>query len=232
MQIRLTEMMEGAQQAEGLTVIIDVFRAFSMECYMFQQGADKITAVGNKEEAYALKLKNPEALLVGERNEIPLPGFDYGNSPTLIKRADLRKKAIIHTTSAGTQGIVSAVHAEEILTGSLVNAKAVAEYIKKKNPEKVTLVGMGVNGKTRAQEDWLCAQYLKSLIEGKAMDIGNRIEELKQTTGARFFDPARQNFGPEEDFYLCTNCDLFPFVIRAVQEETGYGMHCVKEWKW
>ena len=34
MEIRILELIEGAKKAEGLTVIIDVFRAFSLECYL------------------------------------------------------------------------------------------------------------------------------------------------------------------------------------------------------
>ena len=67
-------------------------------------------------------------------------GFDYGNSPSSVLGQDLTGKRIIHTTSAGTQGITNAAHADEIITGSLVNAKAIAAYIKQKNPEEVSLV--------------------------------------------------------------------------------------------
>ena len=40
----------------------------------------------------------------------------------------------------------AAVHAEEILTGSLVNARAVADYISRRQPETVSLVAMGNGG--------------------------------------------------------------------------------------
>ena len=39
MDIRILELIEGAKLAEGLTVVIDVFRAFSLECYLFARGA-------------------------------------------------------------------------------------------------------------------------------------------------------------------------------------------------
>ena len=32
MDIKIVEFIEGAKQSEGITVIIDVFRAFSVEC--------------------------------------------------------------------------------------------------------------------------------------------------------------------------------------------------------
>lgn len=227
MQIKISECMEGAVNAEGLTVIIDVFRAFSLECYMKAQGVERIIAVGEKEKAYELKQKYPEALLIGERDEKMLPGFDYGNSPAKIRGIDLSGKTVIHTTSAGTQGIVRAVHADEIITGALVNAKAIAEYIRKQNPKKVTLVGMGISGKKRAEEDWLCAQYIKELVQGKERDISQEIEALKKTSGARFFDPSLQKHGPKEDFYLCTKCNVFSFVLRAVQTEDGSEISCL-----
>ena len=39
MDIKVLELIDGAKQAEGLTVVIDVFRAFSLEAYLISQGA-------------------------------------------------------------------------------------------------------------------------------------------------------------------------------------------------
>ena len=38
MTIEILQMIEGAKKAEGCAVIIDVFRAFSLECYMMAGG--------------------------------------------------------------------------------------------------------------------------------------------------------------------------------------------------
>ena len=46
MKIEILECIEGAKKAEGLTVIIDVFRAFSLEAYLFSKGALRIIPVG------------------------------------------------------------------------------------------------------------------------------------------------------------------------------------------
>ena len=37
MKINILHLIEGAKKAEGLTVIIDVFRAFSLECYLYDK---------------------------------------------------------------------------------------------------------------------------------------------------------------------------------------------------
>ncbi|MFO7655522.1 MAG: 2-phosphosulfolactate phosphatase, partial [Bacteroidales bacterium] len=65
MEIEILQLIEGARQAMGLTVIIDVFRAFSLACYIFDQGAEKIIPVGDIDMAYRLKENNPGYLLAG-----------------------------------------------------------------------------------------------------------------------------------------------------------------------
>jgi 2-phosphosulfolactate phosphatase len=143
MNVQILQLLEGAKEASGLTVIIDVFRAFSTSCYAFGKGAKKIIPVGEIEKAYQLKQNNPEYILMGERNEKKPTGFDFGNSPTHILEANLEGKTIVHTTSSGTQGIAAAVQADEIITGSFVNANAIIQYIRTQNPETVSLVCMG-----------------------------------------------------------------------------------------
>ncbi|MDE6963694.1 MAG: 2-phosphosulfolactate phosphatase, partial [Lachnospiraceae bacterium] len=128
-KINTCHLIEGAKKATGLTVIIDVFRAFSLECYLYNMGVSLIRPVGTIEEAFAFKKANPGYVLIGERKGRKCEGFDFGNSPSETAKHDLRGKTVIHTTSAGTQGIINAKEADEIITGSLVNAKAVARYI-------------------------------------------------------------------------------------------------------
>ncbi len=69
MGIKILQLLEGARQARGLTVIIDVFRAFSTACYAAGQGLGPIYPVGTLEEAFLLKKRLEDALLMGERNE-------------------------------------------------------------------------------------------------------------------------------------------------------------------
>lgn len=82
MNIKILHMVEGAKEATGITVIIDVFRAFTVEVYLMNNGADKIIPVGDMQIAYDYKKDNPDTILVGERHGKILEGFDYGNSPS------------------------------------------------------------------------------------------------------------------------------------------------------
>ena len=220
MNVRILHLIEGAKEARGTAVIIDVFRAFSVEAYLAAAGAAKIMPVASSELPLEYKKTHPNAILVGERGGIILPGFDFGNSPTQIEGADVIGREVMHTTSAGTQGIANASGADEILTGSLVNASAIAEYIRRSGAEEVSLVAMGLSGAEDTDEDVLCAEYIKSLLEGcpmKKEELDSRIEAMKKTSGAKFFDPARQKDFPSGDFYRSTQVDRFGFVLKLVK---------------
>ena len=81
MEIRIESLVEGAQRAEGLTVIIDVFRCFTTEAVAFENGAEKIILVAEIEEAFNLRKQGVGDLLMGEVGGKRPEGFDFGNSP-------------------------------------------------------------------------------------------------------------------------------------------------------
>ncbi|MBE5815305.1 MAG: 2-phosphosulfolactate phosphatase [Clostridiales bacterium] len=221
--VRTLSLIEGAKQARGLCVIIDVFRAFSLECCLYDLGAGQVRPVGSVEETLRLHERIPGSVLIGERGGARIEGFDYGNSPSVMTREAICGRTILHTTSAGTQGVVNAVHAEEIITGSLVNAAAVAAYIAGRQPREVSLVCMGTAGIAPAAEDELCAAYIESLLRGEPMeDIAQRAAALQYGGGAHFFDPAMQHIYPEADFHFCIRRDVFPFVLRVEKDELGF----------
>ena len=222
-QINILHLIDGAKQAKGLTVIIDVFRAFSLECYLYDMGVNEIRPVGTIDEAFKLKDELTNSILVGERHGKKCEGCDYRNSPSSVQIENVKGKNIIHTTSAGTQGIVNANGASEIITGSLVNAKAVAEYIIKRQPQTVSLVCMGNGGVRPAAEDELCAEYIKSVVEENELpDFEKKIADLRYHGGEHFFDENRQEVFPQEDFWMCTKYNCFPFIIRIDKDEKGY----------
>jgi len=221
MNIRILQLIEGARQARGLTVVIDVFRAFSAEAWMCFRGAERIIPVGDVQTAFDYRTAHPGALLCGERGGRIIDGFDFGNSPSALEHADLTGKTVVHTTSAGTQGIANASGADEIVAGSLVNARAIADYIRSRNPQEVSLVCMGLAGREETDEDTLCARYIKSLLENQPLEnMEEEVERLSRTDGAKFFDPAQQDVFPQHDFHLSTQVDRFDFVLRY-NRETG-----------
>ena len=76
MQIKRLSLREGAQAATGIAVVIDVFRAFSCEPLLYYYGARRIILEGDIDKCLAMRA---DAILVGEANEVPIPGFDLTN---------------------------------------------------------------------------------------------------------------------------------------------------------
>lgn len=217
MTIEILEFEEGARKAKGLTVIIDVFRAFSVACYAYSAGVYKIITTSDVSEAFKLKEEYPNSVLAGERNEMKIEGFDFGNSPTEIIRGSVKGKTLIHTTTAGTAGLANAFNADVLLTASLVNAGAVAQYIKSMNPEHVSLVAMGYRATISAEEDLLCAEIIESKLRNVNLITEDRIKDLVNTSGKRFFNPENADFSPPSDFFLCTMINRFNFVLKAIK---------------
>lgn len=215
MQVKIESLLEGAKRAEGLAVIIDVFRAFTVIPCLLNNGAERVIPVDSVEEAFKIKKQIPEAVMAGERKGLRVKNFDYGNSPYVFEKEDFTNKTVIMSTSGGTRGVKNAKQAQEVLTGSFVNASATIEYIRKKQPEIVTLVPVGVRGEEHRDEDWLCAEYIKNALENKKTDFSKIVEHLKNYKSAKkFLDPEDTNF-PEGDFWLAMELDKFNFAVKA-----------------
>jgi 2-phosphosulfolactate phosphatase len=219
MQIEVKDFVSGARAARGIAVVIDVFRAFSLEAYAFSRGAKACIPVADVELARQLKAEDMTRLLVGERHAKKLPGFDCGNSPTELEHIDVSGRTLIHTTHAGTQGLANAIHADEVITGALVNAAAIVRYIQSRHAQQVTLVRMGHEARERSAEDDICAELLTARLRGEDYDTSAIRNRLRNASSAqKFFDPAC-DWAPERDFELCTAVDQLDFVLRLDRDQ-------------
>ncbi len=214
MQIEILDFVAGARAARGVAVIIDVFRAFSVACYAYAGGVQRIIPVGEIEVARRLRRSGPGVLAIGERHARRLEGFDFGNSPTEIEAADLAGKTLVHTTHAGTQGLVNASGADVVLTGALVNAAAICRYIRSLAPQRVSIVRMGREATERSDEDDLCAELLAARLRDQPYDTSTVRDRLRGTRSALKFFDSTATWAPETDFDLCTDVDRFDFVLR------------------
>ena len=80
MRIIRESLFEGAKRAQGVAIVIDVFRAFTSTPLFFRLGAHKVIFVENPETAFSLKSNHDDILLAGEVDDLLIPGFDLGNS--------------------------------------------------------------------------------------------------------------------------------------------------------
>ena len=220
MEIRRLSLIDGAKQACGTAVIIDVFRAFTTAAFIFANGAETIIPVGTVEEALKLRRRNPGWLITGEVHGNKVLGFDFGNSPDEVSKVDFTGKTVIQRTSSGVQGILAASGAEEVLLGSFVMAEATVQQIMRWDPGVVSIVAMGWEGEIPAIEDELCAEYLESRLRDQHPDFPDIVRRIRATpSGAKFFDTTQSQFR-EGDFHAAVSLDKFPFALRVNREST------------
>jgi 2-phosphosulfolactate phosphatase len=218
MEIRIDSLLEGAERAVGTVAVIDVFRAFTTAAVALANGASRIVMVGAVEEALSLRGAGVGQVCMGEVGGRAPPEFDFGNSPLEIAGVDFAGKTIIQRTSAGTQGVVAARHAERIYAASLVTANATARAMRSSGPERITLVAMGNSAVVRADEDELCAIHLRNLLEGRPGDVAAvRRVVLAGREALRFGDPGRPHL-PREDLDIALDVDRYDFAIRVALE--------------
>lgn len=219
MKIIRKRCVEGAREARGLTVIVDVFRAFTCAPFFFYFGAGEVILEADPDRATAMKRKNPHYILVGEINEVPIEGADLGNSPTEIVRMGegyFCGKTVVHRTTAGVTGVSAALEqADEVILGSFVMAGAVSRYIKQKSPALVTIVAMGDRAQKKALEDEACADYLEHLLTGSPFDPVRALKEVLFQSTAQKFITSEKKYLPREDPLFCLQRDLFDFVLIA-----------------
>ena len=186
-------------------------------------GAERVLPVEGADEARARKAAHPDWLLVGERHAKPLPGFDCGNSPAEVLGRPLAGRTLIHTTHAGTQGLVAASRgAERVFTGAFVNAAATVDAVRALQPDEVTLVAMGHEARERCIEDDLCRELLHARLVDEPSDTGDLAARLRAASAAvKFFDPAA-DWAPEGDFGLCAAVDTVPFAVALGRSAEGW----------
>jgi 2-phosphosulfolactate phosphatase len=136
-------------------------RASATAAFLLDAGALELIVVREVEEALAAKRHFPDALLAGERNGLPPPDFDLGNSPLEVARAKGRR--VIFTTTTGAGRLVSCWGAHAIYMGSTVNATAVARAALRHGRDLVLIpAGLMSDPRFNAQEDWAAAATIAS----------------------------------------------------------------------
>ena len=218
MEIRIGSLLRGAQEAEGTTIIIDVFRAFTTAAVAFSRGVEKIILVAEVEEALELRSRGLGDLCMGEVAGIRPEGFDFGNSPFELSQAEVSGKTLIQSTRAGTVGVSAAQKAGQIYGGSLVIAEATVKAILRDSPDLVSIVAMGSEGKIRTDEDEQCALYLRNLLQGRKPDHDAvRSLILAGEESQKYGDPARPHFHAK-DKELALQIDTIPFAVKVSRE--------------
>ena len=148
-------------------IVFDVLRATSSMVTALAHGATEIYPVRTIEEAHALKVRMPAAMLGGERQGDIIPGFEVGNSP-LEYRDRVRGRQIITTTTNGTIALRACESAQRVLVGAVLNIEAVANVVRQAWPDRLLIVCAGTFSEF-ALEDAVAAGLLIGYLGAESL---------------------------------------------------------------
>lgn len=208
-------------EIKGKTVVvIDVLRATSVITSALKNGAKEVFATIEIEEA--MKLKNTESLLGGERKGLKIEGFDLSNSPLEYKKEIVNGKRIIITTTNGTKAIKKSKGASSIYIGSMLNGNAVAKRIADEGKD-IIIICSGTYGKF-SLDDFICAG---KIIYGVSTETEIEMDDFAATSFMAYRDNKHDilsyvkmakhfrylaSIGYEEDIKYCFTEDITDIV--------------------
>ena len=194
-----------------VAVVVDVLRATSTIAQALASGYKRVYCCREVEDALTLREKLGEGLLGGERKAVKIGGFDIGASPREV--LEPRGETLIYSTTNGTRAVLAAAAAcREVLLGSLLNLRAVAEAVE----DDCVIVCAGFQGQF-ALDDAYCAGRIVELLGGEVTDAAKASAVL-----ARAFPTAHEallarTYGPpglEEDIEFCAQENVVGVVPR------------------
>jgi 2-phosphosulfolactate phosphatase len=165
-----------ADLRETTVVVFDVLRATSSMIAGLAHGVACFFPVKTVEAARAQKEHKPDRLLAGERNGVPPPGFDLGNSPAEFK--NVRDRQIIITTTNGTAALEQVREAKTVLLGALINIAVLAELIQSSSFRHLLLVCAGTGDRFSLEDAVAAGALLASLKRSDHSDAASMVLAL------------------------------------------------------
>jgi len=163
----------------GLAVVVDVLRATTVMVHALASGAEAIAPCGEIDEAVRVAAELPagSTVLGGERQGLPIEGFDLGNSPAAYTEEVCGGKTVVMTTTNGTRAILASLEAERVLVAAFVNLRATVEVLSlnvlKVHALPVHIVCAGTDGHVSAEDTLMAGALVSGLTEYREIPPGN-----------------------------------------------------------
>jgi 2-phosphosulfolactate phosphatase len=174
-RVHLTpDRLTPALLTDSVAVVIDVLRATTTIIQALAAGCIAVWPVAEVEEARRLAdgMRAGRVLLGGERNGVPLPGFDLGNSPSEYTCSRCKGTTLVLTTTNGTRALLRAAPAARTLIAGFVNYSAVCEQLAgEKRP--IDIVCAGYEGEVALDDALLAGALVEYLCEHQAVALND-----------------------------------------------------------
>lgn len=212
----------------GRTVfVVDVLRATTTICAALHAGARGVIPVPSTEEALRLAqtLDRADALLAGERQCQPIPGFALGNSPREMTPERVAGRTLVMTTTNGTAALLATATAGAVYVAAGVNLAVAGARAREVLAEHGDLVVLCAARQYAFSLDdaYTAGRLILEALEGrrvrKGLNDGALVSlDLARRYGTRFDRPLRisaagrqlRALGFAEDITHAATVDLHP----------------------
>jgi 2-phosphosulfolactate phosphatase len=195
-------------------IVVDVLRATSTIAQALASGWPRVLCAPGIDEAHAVREQLGEGVLGGERNAVPIDGFDVGASPREFLEG--RDAPLILSTTNGTRAILTAAsNCGEVLLGSLLNLEAVASAAREREQD-VAIVCAGFQD-TFALDDAYCAGRIAELLGGERTDAAKAAQLVARAFPDAYSGLTARTYGPpglEDDIRFCARENVLSVVPR------------------
>jgi 2-phosphosulfolactate phosphatase len=164
------EALASRDLSGSVCIVFDILRATTTMMTALAHGAEAIIPVVDIPDALAIRHRQPDVLLAGEREGLRILSnltggvdFDLGNSPREFTAERVAGKTIVATTTNGTRALRACSRAKTVLIGSFLNLRTIANWIDESQPEYLFMVCAGTHDQA-AYEDALAAGGLCDMI--------------------------------------------------------------------
>lgn len=174
-------------------IVVDVIRATTSLTAICEHGARRVLIADTVESAEQAARRYPgRFLLCGERHALPLPGFDYGNSPLQFSQADLTGRELLLTTTNGTRAFFACPADSTRLAGCFYNAQAVSAYAlaRAREQESNLSIVCAAEAGYFALDDATCAGYLARELQRQQPDLELHESALAASALSHAYPPA------------------------------------------
>ncbi len=214
-----------------VAVVVDILRASSTIVTALAAGVTHVFPVAGLDECAALG-RATGCLTAAERDGLPAPGFDLGNSPFgfLDDARPVRGRALALSTTNGTQALRRALAAEAIVVGAFLNLEAVAAFAWQQQRD-VLVVCAGWKGQF-CLEDSVFGGALAARLAPHGFDVRSSDatlaalhlwEQAAPDPAAYLLQSAHvrrlNSLEASEDFDFCLKIDAYPAVLPLWQAD-------------
>jgi 2-phosphosulfolactate phosphatase len=217
-----------ADVAGRVVAVVDVLRASSSIAAALHHGARAVIPFESAEEVVlrSKSFERGDVRLAGERRMLPVPGFDFGNSPREFTREAVEGKTILLSTTNGTVALVAVQGARDVIVASYVNHTASLAFLRvaARAGMDVTIVAAGRERHFSLEDAAFAGRLVRGITKRvRSAELndaaqacvlldrkyGDRLEEL---FAASDHGRALAEAGFAADLAVCAQIDAFPVV--------------------